>query len=221
MITKAVIFDMDGVLIDSEPFWRRAIVIAFTNVGMMFTEEMCSETKGMRIDEVVSFWYAKQPWSGATESEVVGHILNNVINLVNESGEAKAGAIKSLKYFKKQNVKLALASSSAMILIDAVVNKLNIKEYFEIIHSAEFEKFGKPQPDVYLTTASKLGIEPVFCVAIEDSINGVLSAKASNVKCVAVPELDQKGDQQFAIADIILSSLNDVNDDVWAELNRL
>ena len=217
MTTKAVIFDMDGVLIDSEPLWRRAIVIAFTNVGLLFTEEMCHETQGMRIDEVVEFWYLRTPWSGATQAEVTDQILNNVIELVKEQGVAKDGVIEALKYFKKQNVKLALASSSAMVLINAVIEKLGLENYFEILHSAEFEKYGKPHPGVYITAASKLGTEPQFCVAVEDSINGVISAKASKMRCLAIPDLIQQNDKKFSIADLVLSSLNDVDDAiVWA-----
>ena len=221
MTTKAVIFDMDGVLIDSEPLWRRAIVIAFTNVGLLFTEEMCHETQGMRIDEVVEFWYLRTPWSGATQAEVTDQILNNVIELVKEQGVAKDGVIEALKYFKKQNVKLALASSSAMVLINAVIEKLGLENYFEILHSAEFEKYGKPHPGVYITAASKLGTEPQFCVAVEDSINGVISAKASKMRCLAIPDLIQQNDKKFSIADLVLSSLNDVDDVVWGKLNNL
>lgn len=210
---------MDGVLLDSEPFWRRAIIKTFTDVGLSFTEEMCCLTMGMRIDEVVAFWYLKKPWPGAAPSEVADQILKNVIQSVKEQGEAKTGVLKSLEYFKKQNVKLAIASSSANILIKTVIEKLGLKDYFEIIHSAEFENYGKPHPDVYMNTARKLKIDPQFCVAVEDSVNGVISAKASKMKCLAVPESGQRGNRQFGIADVVISSLDDVDDAVWKKLN--
>ena len=221
MITKAVIFDMDGVLIDSEPLWRRAIIIAFSNVGLMFTEEMCSQTQGMRIDEVVAFWYLKNPWEGTTQAEVTDNILQNVIQLVKEQGQIKEGVLEALGYLKKQNVKLGIASSSAMVLINTVVEKLGLASYFEMIHSAEFETHGKPHPDVYITAASKLETDPQFCVVVEDSVSGVISAKAAKMRCVAIPELDHQEINKFVIADIVLSSLNDINDEVWRQLNNL
>src|SRR3989339_1145861 len=165
---KAVIYDMDGVLIDSDPFWRQAEVESFKSVGVFITEEMCYQTTGLRIDEVVAFWYQKMPWEGVSQSEVADLILKNVIELVEKKGQAKEGVLESLEFIKKQNVKLALASSSALVLIKTVIAKLGIQNYFEIVHSAEFESYGKPHPDVYLTAAKKLDIEPRFCVAIED-----------------------------------------------------
>jgi len=215
---KAVIYDMDGVLIDSEPFWRQAEVESFKSVGVFITKEMCYQTTGLRIDEVVAFWYQKMPWEGVSQSEVADLILKNVIELVEKKGQAKEGVLESLEFIKKQNVKLALASSSALVLIKTVIAKLGIQNYFEIVHSAEFESYGKPHPDVYLTAAKKLDIEPRFCVAIEDSVNGIISAKAAKMKCVAVPENGQEGDRRLGIADAVISSLNGINDSLWEKL---
>lgn len=215
---KAVIYDMDGVLIDSEPFWRQAEIGAFKSAGVLITEEMCYQTTGLRVDEVVAFWYHKIPWEGMSQLEVADLILKNVIQLVRQKGQAKAGVLESLDFVKKLNVKLGLASSSSLNLIQTVIEKLGIQDYFEIVHSAEFEKHGKPHPDVYLTVAEKLNIEPQFCVAIEDSVNGLISAKSARMKCVAIPEYGQEGDKRFGIADVILPSLNSINNALWQKL---
>ena len=96
-----------------------------------------------------------------------------------------------------------------------MVDKFNLREKFDVIYSAEEEEFGKPHPGVYITTARKLQLLPEECLAIEDSVNGVLSAKAAKMKCIAVPEDAARNDRRFAIADIVLDSLADLDAEVW------
>jgi HAD superfamily hydrolase (TIGR01509 family) len=215
---EAVIYDMDGVLIDSEPLWRQAEVDAFKSAGVLITEEMCYQTTGLRVDEVVAYWYGKMPWVGVSQLELSDLILKNVIELIKKQGQAKSGVLNSLEFIKKQNVKLAIASSSPLVLIDAVIRKLGIENYFDAVHSAQFENHGKPHPDVYISTAKKLNINPQACLAIEDSVNGVISAKAAKMKCIAVPEHSQERDKRFGIADIIISSLSDIDDALLRKL---
>ena len=104
---------------------------------------------------------------------------------------------------------MALASSSSMSLIEAVVDKLNIRMYFDVLWSAEFEPYGKPHPGIFLTTAAKLQVDPKECIVFEDSINGVISAKAARMKCIAIPEEATFNDPRFAIADSKLRSLKE------------
>ena len=104
----------------------------------------------------------------------------------------------------------ALASSSSYRIIDAVVDKFGLRNRFELIYSAQEEPFGKPHPGVYISAAQKLGVTPESCLAIEDSINGVVSAKAAKMKCIAVPEPAARNDRRYGIADVVLDSLNDV-----------
>lgn len=217
---KAVIFDMDGVLIDSEPLWRKAEIKSFSTVGISLTDDMCSQTMGTRVDELVNYWYHKFPWNGTSKKQVEELVWENVINLVREEGEAKEGVIESLEFVKKQGVKIALASTSFMALINTVLDKLNIQDYFEVVHSAEFEDYGKPHPGVYLTTANKLGVQPLTCLAIEDSINGVIAAKAAKMKCIAIPEKELLDDKRLGIADIIIPSLFKINEETWNRMNK-
>ncbi|HUQ85676.1 MAG TPA: hexitol phosphatase HxpB [Candidatus Limnocylindrales bacterium] len=217
---KAVIFDMDGVLIDSEPLWRKAEIRSFSTVGISLTYDMCSQTMGTRVDELVNYWYHKFPWDGTSKKQLEELIWENVIKLVREEGEMKEGVIESLEFLKKQDVMIALASSSAMVLINTVLEKLKLQDYFEVVHSAEFEDYGKPHPGVYLTTANKLGVQPMACVAIEDSISGVIAAKAAKMKCIAIPEKELLDDKRLGLADIILPSLFNINDETWIKVNK-
>lgn len=216
---EAVIFDMDGVLIDSEPFWREAEMVVFKQVGVQLTESMCFETMGLRVDEVVNYWYRKQPWDNFAAGELEEQIVDAVIEQIVSSGRAKEGAEQAIAYFKNKGLKIALASSSPYRIIQAVVQRLGISENFDCIYSAEEEEYGKPHPGVYLTTARKLDVSPSECLAIEDSFNGVLAAKAARMKCIAIPEGSMHTDPRFVIADLILNSLLDFNNNVWQQIS--
>ena len=208
---------MDGLIIDSEPLWREAEIASFAFVGITLTDDMCKQTTGLRVDEVVEHWFHRFPTDSSKAEKVEALIWENIIRLVKEKGEAKKGVVESLEFFKTKNVKIALASTSAMILINTVLDKLKIRDYFAELHSAEFEELGKPHPGVYITTAKKLEVPAHTCLAIEDSTNGILAAKAAKMKCIAVPE--ESNDKRLGIADAVISSLADINDDLWKQFN--
>lgn len=214
---KAVIFDMDGLLIDSEPFWREAEVATFNSLGAPVTYEMLDETWGMREDQLIAHWYEKYPWKGKSLKEVEEEIEAWVIRLIKEKGEPKKGVQYILDFMKKKKVKRALASSSSMALIGAVLDRFGIPDYFDVIHSGEFEKLGKPDPAIYLTTLKKLEVAPDETIAFEDSKSGVMAAKNAGVTCFAVPEVMDK--EKFAIADFILTSLEEFTEDYWEKVN--
>ena len=209
MRINTAIFDMDGVLIDSEPLWRIAEQRVFKSVGIRLNDKMCMETMGYRTDEVVDYWYRKYPWSHKDPVDVEHEIVAEMENLVAEQGRPLEGVYENLELFQKHGFKIGLASSSAINLIDAVINKLDIKQYFGVIQSAENEKFGKPNPAVYLTAARLLGADPKECVAFEDSIPGVRSAKSAGMTVIAIPATDQYHDKHFDEAHFKLKSLRD------------
>lgn len=207
MNIQAVIFDMDGILIDSEPIWRAAEVQVFNNCGIAFTDDDGRQTMGLRIDEVVQYWAYRYPNVTLDSEKIVRDILQGVIGNIELKGEPLPGVHETLKNMKDMNLKIALASSSAYDVINAVVDKFGIREYFETIYSAQEEQFGKPHPAVYLTTAQKLGVSPAYCIAVEDSLNGVISAKAAKMKCIVIPEKIQRQRKEFGVADTMLDSL--------------
>ena len=206
---------MDGLLIDSEPLWQEAEIIIFKRVNIELTRELCLQTKGLRIDEVVNYWYQKYPWTNLTKKEVEDLIVASVIELIHLKGEPLAGVERAISFVRQKQVQIALASSSATIIIQAALQKLKLADVFVQIYSAQTELFGKPHPGVYLTTANKLNVLPQECLALEDSLNGVLAAKAAQMKCIAIPEPLQYNNPKFAIADITLKSLEQLNDEVW------
>ena len=215
---KAVIFDLDGLLIDSEPLWQEAEILIFKRVNIVLTPDLCLRTKGLRIDEVVDYWYQRYPWTNLSKQEVEELIVAQLIELIHIKGEPLAGVEQAIAFVRQQPVKIALASSSALVIIQAALQKLNLSDVFARVYSAESETLGKPHPGVYLTTAKQLNVLPQHCLALEDSLNGVLAAKAARMKCIAIPEPLQRNKPQFAIADKILKSLDELNRVVWQEL---
>jgi len=215
---QAVILDMDGLLIDSEPLWQQAEIEVFDTVGLTLTNEMCLRTKGLRIDEVMTYWYQRQPWTGATQVEVADRIVARVIELIKAGGEPKLGVPHLVQFLESTGLPVALASSSAYGIIEAVVERLGLAATLQFSYSATDEPYGKPHPGVYITTATKLGVPPTACVALEDSLNGVLAAKAARMCCLAVPEDYPEQDAGFAIADRTLASLLEVTPELWQSL---
>lgn len=206
-MVQAVIFDMDGVLIDSEPFWQQAQVALMAELGVTITAKDCLQTMGLRIDQLVGYWARHYPWQGPSEPEVVERLIDRVIERVQQAGEAKPGVHATLAQIHEQGLPIGLATSSPARLMNAVLERLGIGHYFQVRHSADEEAYGKPHPGVYITAAHKLGVEPVDCLAIEDSFNGLLAAKAARMKTTVVPDQELVGDPRLAIADLQLSSL--------------
>lgn len=205
--TEAVIFDMDGLLIDSEPYWKIAEKKIFGELGLQLDDDLLRQVMGFRLSEVVKHWYNYHPWPNPDFAKTEADVLNCVMELIANHAEALPGIQSLLAYLHQRNIPMAVASSSAMKLIEAVVDKLNIRSYFQLLWSAEFEPYGKPHPGIFITTAQKLGIQPTQCLVLEDSVNGVIAAKAARMLCIAVPEEAMFEDMRFAVADLKINSV--------------
>ena len=186
---EAVIFDMDGLIIDSEPLWKIAEIEIFKEVGFDFTVEMCAMTTGMRIDEVVGFWRKKLNWKNFTTNEIVHKIQTKMIQLIKQKGKLLPGVYSALNLLKNNNISIALASSSSMSLINTTIETLEIRSFFNIVHSAENEIAGKPHPAVFLSTAKMLEINPDKCLVLEDSKAGMNAGLNANMRTIVIPEV--------------------------------
>ncbi len=204
---RAIVLDLDGLIIDSEPLWKEAEIAAFKEVDINLTTEMCSQTTGLDTNDVVNYWYNYQPWDTLSHNELKALIEKNLIELVRQEGKAMPGVYEIIKFAKEKQLKLAVASSSVTEIIHEVLKKLDIISEFDIIYSSEHEERGKPNPAVYLTTAEKLGFQPSECLAFEDSFFGLLAAKSARYKAVVVPEEKEYDNPRLGFADLKLKSL--------------
>jgi sugar-phosphatase len=206
---KAIIFDMDGLLVDSEPYWKIAEKICFGKLGLNLNDELLRQVMGFRLSEVVEHWYNYQAWGEKNFEAIEADVLETVKQLIIENADALPGVIHTLELCKANGYKIALASSSAMSLINVVVDKLNIRHYFDLLVSAEFEPYGKPHPSVFITTANMLNVMPTECLVFEDSVNGMIAAKAARMKCIVIPEAEKQNEPYWQLANQKLKTLEE------------
>ncbi|MHB8378701.1 MAG: hexitol phosphatase HxpB [Acidimicrobiales bacterium] len=215
MSLHATLFDMDGLLLDSEILWHKAEVEIFGSLGVPIAEAEGRSTKGMFVNEVVDFWYSLYPWLGPSPDDVVGLLLSRVGDLVEREGRLLPGATRALDLTGECGP-LALASSTPLALILRCLEHFELLDRFSSVHSAEFEQYGKPHPGVFLSAASSLHVAPSACLVLEDSAAGVLAAKAARMTVVAVPTHDDGGHAEFLLADLVLDSLEELTPS-WLE----
>lgn len=198
MTFKAVIFDMDGVLVDSEGFWAKAEREVFSSYGALVTDELAAQTKYMTTKEVTEFWYGKFPWENLNVSSVEQEVVSKVIGLIQTENCTMSGVQEFIKDLKSKNYKIGLATNAPLRVADAVLEKLQVRDFFDTVHSSEFEEQGKPHPAVYLSSAQQLGISPEYCIAIEDSHSGLKAAKAAGMKTIVFTNNDEAIDFEHA-----------------------
>jgi sugar-phosphatase len=207
---KAVIFDMDGVLIESEYLWRIAMIKGFEEFGISLTEEDCRKTMGLRIGEVIELWLNHFHITHVTGPEIEKRILELLLILIEEKGIFIDGIPELLNFCTSKNIKMGLATSSSHELMHAVLKKLQVADKFEAIRSAEFMPYGKPHPEVFISCAKALGIAPQQCLVIEDSVNGVIAGKAAQMSVIAVPDTGQRAKKEFAAANYVCENMHQV-----------
>jgi HAD superfamily hydrolase (TIGR01509 family) len=212
---RAAIFDLDGLLVDSETLWHRAELELLVPLGAEIDASSTRTTKGMFVGEVVDHYHELVGWTHPPRDELIDLLLDRVGELVEDEGRLMPGALRALQLCAKFG-RRALASSTPRSLIDRVLARFGLTGAFEVVHSAEAEPLGKPHPAVYLTTAARLGLEPSACLAFEDSPAGVLAATSAGMGCVAVPAPEERGDPAFERATVVLASLDEL-DEQWLD----
>lgn len=214
---KAVIFDVDGLLIDTEPFWRRAHIRVLEKRGYHITAEDVRSKSGKLTAEIIEDWRKQFGWESSQNDIIQHEIEQTVIEAVRSSGRAMPGVERVVSLFKQHNLPMSAASASAPAVLETSLKRINVYDELKIVHSAVHEKRGKPFPDVFLATAKQMNVEPAACLVFEDSLNGVKAAKAANMHCIAVPH-ESYDKEAFKIADLILPSLDALS---WEMIEKL
>lgn len=210
MTLRATLFDMDGLLIDSEPLWHEAEIDIVGGLGIARDLIEARPTKGLFVGEAVAHWYAEQPWTGPSQDDVAAMILNRVGDLVAAKGTLMPGALEAVALAKTYGP-VAVASSTPLALIHRNLDHFGITTLFDAILSAEFESHGKPHPAVFLAAARALEVPAPACLVFEDSAAGVIAARAGRMRVVAVPAVADRLQPAFALAEVVLDSLEQLD----------
>jgi sugar-phosphatase len=220
MQLKAVIFDMDGVLIDSEPCWEEAGSETLQKFGVTLTKQQYLSTTGLRTKEWIDHWFTEFSIDKSFAESAGVEIVEKAIEKIRKAGKPLPGVYKIFEFFKQKKFRIGLATSSPVSLVDVVAEKLNIRNELHAVSSAEQLLHSKPHPEVYMNCAEKLGVSPLECVCFEDSFNGLISAKAARMKCVIVPVQTEHHSKKWGAADLKIKGLRDFSDALLSELEK-
>ena len=208
-MTEAVVFDLDGVLIDSEPLWddvRRGVV---ASAGRDWPADATEALQGMSTPEWAAYLTDVVGVPGPAE-EVATRVIDGMVARYRERLPLLPGAVEAVERLAG-HWPLGLASSSPRRLIDTVLESAHLTEHFRVTVSTEEVGAGKPSPAVYNEVVRRLAADSSQVVAIEDSSNGLRSASAAGLRVIAVPNANYPPqDDALALADVVVHSLDDV-----------
>ena len=211
---QAIIFDMDGLLVDSEPVWHQAETAWVHAQGHEHVDEVRAQIIGLRLDAMMEIFRDAYHLDGDIDA-MVKDFTSVFLKLVPTHVRAHAGAAELLDYIQAQRIPTAIASSSPISVINAIVESQGWGDVFKIRCTADDVPLGKPAPDVYLAAAQVLRVNPADCLALEDSPAGSRAAVAAGMTCYAVP--DPSHSQKSAFKDItpyVFNNLYDVLNDL-------
>ncbi len=207
---EAIIFDMDGLLVDSEPVWEEAETNIFLSHGIQMERHIREQLVGLRNDEFIGRLreiYQVEVSAKTLQTEVITRMLD----IIPKKVKAKSGAVRILNYANEHRIPIAIASSSPIAIIEAITKSQRWETLVPVRCSAETVPNGKPAPDVYLEAARQLGVAPEKCLALEDSPNGARAAVAAGMTCYAVPDLAHTRIEAFdGITTFVFDSLDSV-----------
>lgn len=204
---QTVIFDMDGLLIDSEPWWEAAGSALLGRYGCTLTHDMYINTTGLRTREWLEYWFQFFGLPLTHPEAAEEQIVDAVVLEVEKSGRAMEGVAQIMEFFRQRGFGIGVATSSPLRLAEAVLKKLGIRAWVDACTSAEHLAYGKPHPEVYLQCAGQLNTRPEQTLCFEDSFNGLIAAKAAKMTCIAVPAPTQAKSPKWGAADLTIPSL--------------
>lgn len=221
MSLSGVIFDMDGVLVDSEPVHIKAERELLEGLGIDFDKVDIKKYVGLAMDK---FWEAMKNEYNLDKSveDLLAYDTEIRSKAFREYADFKApeGSKALVRTIKRAGLPIALASSSHTNLIDVVIDKLNYRRFFDVVISGFELKNGKPAPDIFLYSADMLGTKPAETLVIEDSANGVLAAKSAGMKCLGYKN-PHSGNQDLSLADFITDDFESITLDTLEKIMEM
>lgn len=207
---KAFIFDMDGVIIDSEPIHKQVIKEFLQKHNYTIDNEELDRYVGMTSTAVFSMLKEKFHLPASAQELTDQHMEDFKLYIKNHQIQPIDGIRELLSKLQAQNILTAIASSSPLDVIEFVANDFAITDCFTYLMSGEDVAQGKPAPDIYLATAKKLNVNPADCVVLEDSTNGSIAAKAAGMYCIGFAN-PNSGNQDLSAANTIVHKITDID----------
>jgi HAD superfamily hydrolase (TIGR01509 family) len=215
---EAVVFDLDGVLIDSEPVWEQVRRGLVAERGGHWAPDAQRRIMGMSTPEWARY-LSEDLGAGLPPDEVAAVVIDRMAAAFREHLPLMPGAVEAVRRLAAR-WPLGLASSSPPVLIETVLEAAGLRPYIRVAMSTEQVPRGKPAPDIYLAVADRLGVDPSGCAAIEDSSNGLRSAAAAGLRVVAIPHPKYPPDTDaLAAARLVLPTLSDLTPEAVAALD--
>lgn len=202
---EAVIFDLDGLIIDSEPLQWKAMNIALEPLGIRITEAEWIEMVGRKTIENLSRLKKKYGFEGSL-AEIEATKNETYRAIIRQELKPMPGLPHAINVCRMAQLRLGVASSSVRTDIEVILESLKILDMFDAIVSGDQVPEGKPHPAIFLRAAQLLGIEPIHCLVLEDTVYGVVAAKAAGMFCIAIPNRFTSN-QDLSQADLVLESL--------------
>ncbi len=215
---NAVIFDMDGVMIDSEPLWEKTERILLARRGIDYSPDYRDKIVGLNQRDSGRLLVGTFDLEETVE-DIINERISILTSIYEEELELIPALVPLLERLAGEGYRLAVASSSPLRVVNFVLDMFSLHEHFLTVVSGDSVGNGKPDPDIYIHTAETLGVKPAECVAIEDSINGLRSAKGAGMYCIAIPDKRLTPDQ-FKSADVILDSLRELTPETIKSLGN-
>ncbi len=207
---EGVIFDMDGLLVDSERIWHLAETDFVAARGEVYTDDVRESIIGTRLDAMMKIVKEHYGFEEPAE-DLIADLVDRMVTLIPNEVAAQPGAQEMIDFVRETGLPFGLASSSAMVIIEATLKAQGWMDIFVNRYTADDDALGKPHPDVYLRAAREIGVDPAHCLALEDSPTGARAAVAAGMTCFAVPDPTHATPEAFAgITPHVFGSLHEV-----------
>ncbi len=214
---RAFIFDFDGVIVDSEVHWDKHSFSTYKEIIPDFTEEFDKQLKGRNTHDIYDMLIRDFDFSMSKE-EYMAHINKLTDEIYGKWSKLLPGLMELLDLLKKRSVPVGIASSGERMWIEPTLKRLGMEGVFDPIVTAKDVGIGKPDPAVYLETARQMGHNPADCVALEDSTNGVKSAKAAGMICIGLHHPGVGYAQDLSLADVQVNGLSEIDEEMLQKM---
>lgn len=212
---KAAIFDLDGTLVDSMWMWKKIDIEFLAKFGIDCPDDLQKSIEGMSFSETAVYFKERFsiPWS---LEEIKSCWTQMSIDKYRHEVPLKEGAMEFLQYCKMHRIKTGIATSNGREMVDAVLESLKIGAYLDVVTTACEVKAGKPEPDIYLEVAKRLGVKPEDCIVFEDVPAGIMAGKRAGMTVIAVEDEFSKNMriEKTELADCFIDSYFELSEEL-------